>query len=142
MTHWRQPQDDTPSIWRVLAAGAVAPGMLMLLFLAVKASAHDHEHPELNGWYQSLESGKGPCCDGSDAVHLADPEWESHNGHYRVLLPKNPHITYDLEVNGEWVDVPDEAVVKGPNKDGRAIVWPMYEDGHPVPRCFMPGAES
>ncbi len=134
--------DQPPSIGRMLLAGLVAFAMLALLFLAVKASAHDHEHPELNGWYQTLQSGNGPCCDGTDAVHLAEPDWESHDGHYRVRLPKNPNITYDLEVNGEWVDVPDEAIVHGPNLDGRALVWPMYEDGHPVPRCFMPGTMS
>ena len=32
-----------------------------------RALAHDHQHPELNGWYESLRSGKGPCCDGTDA---------------------------------------------------------------------------
>jgi hypothetical protein len=117
-----------------------ALALIIGLHRCSSADAHDHEHPELNGWYQSLESGKGPCCDGTDAVHLADPDWESHDGHYRVRLPKNPNITYDLEVNGEWVDVPDEAVVKGPNRDGRALVWPMYRDGHPQARCFMPGS--
>lgn len=133
--------DQPPSLFNVFTAFVVAMLILVVLYLGVRAaSAHDHEHPELNGWFESLQSGKGPCCDGSDALHLADPEWQSHDGHYRVLLPKNPNITYDLEQNGEWVDVPDEAVVKGPNRDGRAMVWPMYEDGHPVPRCFMPGA--
>lgn len=39
MTHWRQPHDDTPSVWRMLAAGLVAIGMLVLLFFAVRASA-------------------------------------------------------------------------------------------------------
>jgi hypothetical protein len=132
--------EQPPGIGNMLLAGLVALGMLALLFLAVKASAHDHEHPELNGWFRSLESGRGPCCDGSDAMHLADPDWESHDGHYRVRLPVNPNITYDLEQNGEWVDVPDEAVVKGPNRDGRALVWPMYQNGEPAVRCFMPGS--
>jgi len=60
----------------------------------------------------------------------------------KLLVPyrSENHFHYDLEQNGEWVDVPDEAVVKGPNRDGRALVWPMYEDGHPRARCFMPGS--
>jgi hypothetical protein len=94
------------------------------------ARAHDHNHPELNGWYQSLHSGKGPCCDGSEATRVDDADWESKNGHYRV------------RIDGEWVDVPDEAVVDGPNRAGRTMVWPYYLDGHPKARCFMPGSMS
>jgi Co/Zn/Cd efflux system component len=132
--------DKPPTIARTFLMFTIAMLALLVIFLTAKALAHDHEHPELNGWYQSLHAGGMPCCDGTDAVHLAEPDWESHDGHYRVRLPKNPNITYDLEVNGEWVDVPDEAVVHGPNLDGRALVWPMYRDGHPIPRCFMPGS--
>jgi len=90
--------------------------------------AHDHQHPELNGWYESLHSGKGPCCDGSDAQRVDDADWDTKDGHYRVRL------------EGEWVDVPEDAVVAGPNRAGRTMVWPYYLDGHPRPRCFMPGS--
>ena len=75
------------------------------------ARAHDHQHPELNSWYESLYSGKGPCCDGSDAKRVDDADWETKDGHYRVRL------------DGEWVDVPNEAVVDGPNRAGRTMVW-------------------
>ncbi len=92
------------------------------------AQAHDHQHPELNAWYESLRSVKGPCCDGSDAKRVDDADWDTKDGHYRVRL------------EGEWVDVPDEAVVAGPNRAGRTMVWPYYLDGHPRPRCFMPGS--
>ena len=50
------------------------------------ARAHDHQHPELNSWYESLYSGKGPCCDGSDAERVDDADWETKDGHYRVAL--------------------------------------------------------
>jgi hypothetical protein len=93
-----------------------------------RAGAHDHEHPELNGWYASLHSGKGPCCDGSDAKRVDDADWETKDSHYRV------------RIDGEWVDVPNEAVVEGPNRAGRTMVWPYYMDGHPKARCFMPGS--
>ena len=72
-----------------------------------------------------------------DGFTVADPDWESKDGHYRVRL------------GGEWIDVPDEALVTVPNRAGRTMVWPMppgydYEEGGgPVPpriRCFMPGA--
>jgi len=104
-----------------------ATGLLALPALGA-VRAHDHQHPELNGWYESLHSGKGPCCDGSDAQRVDDADWDTKDGHYRVRL------------EGEWVDVPDEAVVAGPNRAGRTMVWPYYLDGHPRPRCFMPGS--
>ncbi len=102
---------------------------LMLLVAAIgRARAHDYKHPELNGWFESLHSRKGPCCDGSDAKRLDDADWDSKDGHYRV------------RIDGEWVDVPNEAVVDGPNRAGHTMVWPYYVDGHPKPRCFMPGS--
>jgi hypothetical protein len=39
--------------------------------------AHDHQHPELNSWYESLSSGKRPCCDGSDAERVDGADWET-----------------------------------------------------------------
>jgi hypothetical protein len=109
------------------AALAILTVMLSTLTIA---HAHDHARPELNGWYESLRSGKGPCCDGSDAKRVDDADWESKDGHYRV------------RIDGEWIDVPREAVVDGPNRAGRTMVWPYYEDGHPKARCFMPGSMS
>ncbi|WP_181769341.1 hypothetical protein [Bradyrhizobium sp. UNPA324] len=91
------------------------------------ARAHDYQHPELKDWYESLHSGKGLCCDGSDAKRVDDADWETKDDHYRV------------RIDGEWVDVPDDAVVDGPNRAGRTMVWPYYLNGHPNARCFMPG---
>jgi hypothetical protein len=93
-----------------------------------RARAHDHQHPELKSWYESLHSGNGPCCDGSDAKRMDDADWEAKDGHYRV------------RIDGEWVDVPTEAVVSGSNLSGRTMVWPYYLYGHPKARCFMPGS--
>jgi hypothetical protein len=103
---------------------------IAMLFISTigRARAHDHQHPGLNTWYKSLRSSKGPCCDGSDAMRVDDADWESKDGHYRV------------RIDGEWVDVPNEAVVPGPNLAGRSMVWPYYEYGHPKARCFMPGS--
>ena len=63
---------------------------------------------------------------------VVDADWESHDGHYRV------------RIDGNWYDVPDKAVIKEPNRDGRTIVWPTVEgDEFNVSitiRCFMPGS--
>ena len=102
---------------------------LTLPILAIGyARAHDHGHPELNSWYESLRSGEGLCCDGTDAKRVDDADWETKDGHYPV------------RIDGEWVDVPNDAVVDGPNRAGRTMVWPYFVDNHPKARCFMPGS--
>ena len=77
-----------------------------------RTRAHDSQHPELNSWYESLHNDKGPCCEGTDAKRVDDADWESKDGHYRV------------RIDGERVDVPNEAVVPGPNLAGYTMVWP------------------
>lgn len=83
----------------------------------------------LKPWFESLHSKNGEqCCADADGRVLSDVDWESRDGHYRVLLERR------------WVDVPDDRVITRPNLDGRTIVWPYYLDGHPIVRCFMPGS--
>lgn len=99
---------------------------------------HDQARPDLDIWYRNLFSQHGPCCDGTDAKHVADVDWDSTCAdgkcHYRVFL-------YD-----RWWDVSDDAVVFGPNLSGSPLVWPVPTrglDGAVVSvfiRCFMPGA--
>jgi hypothetical protein len=121
------------------------------VFFFSKAHAHDHEHPGLNDWFLNLKSGKGPCCDGDEAVHLRDIEWETQekeHSHYRVKIPvtgeayawlrKNP----DGKVNTMWIDVPDDAVITEPNIAGVALVWPVYGYLGADIRCFLPGQMS
>jgi hypothetical protein len=35
--------------------------------------------------------------------------------------------------------VPDEVVIRGPNKIGRPVVWTYWENGTLHIRCFAPG---
>jgi hypothetical protein len=88
----------------------------------------------LHRWFDQLASGKGLCCSFVDGSKVEDVDWDTQRDadgdvHYRVRL------------NGQWLDVPDVAVVKEPNKFGPAVVWP-YEDatGRTQIRCFIPGA--
>ncbi len=101
------------------------------------ARAHDHSRPDLDRWFKQQYSLKGPCCDGSEASHIPDVDWDSTCAdgkcHYRVFL-------YD-----KWWAVDDGAIVQGPNLSGTALVWVApTRDGDKVVsvfiRCFMPGA--
>lgn len=109
-----------------------------ILWAFTHAHAHDHSRPELNGWYLSLSShGGSPCCDNTDAKHISDVDWDSNCAdgkcQYRVRL-------YD-----KWWNVPDDAVVDGPNRDGAPLVWmvPTWQNDKIFSvsiRCFLPGA--
>ena len=115
-------------------ASRIFLGIFFAIFVA-PALAHDPNRPELNSWFDHLASGYGPCCSNADGTALSDVDWQSKDGHYRVRL------------DGQWIDVPDDAVVTVPNLVGRTMVWPMppgydYEANVPSPkiRCFMPGS--
>lgn len=87
----------------------------------------------LKSWFDGLRSGKGPCCSDADGTALSDVDWETKDGHYRV------------RIENAWWDVPDDAVIREPNRYGRTMVWPIpYRDGAVLRkveiRCFMPGS--
>ena len=75
------------------------------------------------------------CCAEADGHPLDESEWDIKDNHYRVF------------VNGEWAVVPDLAVISGPNKFGKAIVWHWPQEAlarGDLPsnfiRCFIPGS--
>ena len=45
-----------------------------------------------------------------------------------------------MRLDGEWVEVPDEAVITEPNRAGRTMVWPVKTAFGVSIRCFMPGS--
>jgi hypothetical protein len=53
----------------------------------------------------------------------------------------HPGGHYRVRIYGQWLVVPDDAVVTEPNRFGPAVVWP-YNDRYDNTqiRCFMPGA--
>ena len=113
-------------LWTFAALMALTGGL---------AQARDdgrHANSPLKPWFESLQSKRGPCCADADGMTLKDVDWETRDGHYRVFI------------EGKWWDVPDEAVIKEPNLDGRTMVWPIYVRSVNVLidiniRCFMPG---
>jgi hypothetical protein len=110
-----------------------------LIFLIAPVFVHDdgrYADSPLKPWFDQLKSGKGLCCSFADGYVVADPDWESRDGHYRVRVPNKTVPGEPLE----WVDVPDEALVTVPNKAGRTMVWPIYGYMGVSIHCFMPGA--
>ncbi|MBR1270167.1 hypothetical protein JQ629_22065 [Bradyrhizobium sp. AUGA SZCCT0222] len=87
-----------------------------------------YAHSPLKEWFDSLRSGKGPCCSDADGSAVSDVDWESSNGRYRV------------RIEGEWFDVPEDAVITEPNRVGRTMVWPIRGYAGLTIRCFMPGS--
>src|SRR5262249_6992355 len=108
------------------------------VFVATEAFARDdgrYAGSTLKPWFDSLKSGKRPCCSDADSSSVQDTDWKSDKGKYRVRVPLN-----GFESNvWDWVDVPDEAVITEPNRAGRTMVWPLYGIGGVTIRCFMPG---
>ena len=115
---------------------AVAVCLIALIFLIAgmnRAHSRDdgrYANSPLKPWFDSLKNKQSvPCCDTADGLRLEDVDWESTGKSYRV------------RINGQWYDVPDEAVLEQPNKLGPAVVWPTQTASGKVQiRCFIAGA--
>jgi hypothetical protein len=109
---------------------SVAFGLCAAL-LVVEAPARDdgrYANSPLKPWFDALKSGRGLCCSDADGFAVMDPDWESQNGHYRV------------RIDGEWIVVPEDAVITEPNRSGRTMVWPIKGTLGISIRCFLPGS--
>jgi hypothetical protein len=86
----------------------------------------------LQPWFESLRNKLGVyCCAKADGHPLEDDEWDIKGNSYRVF------------VQGQWTIVPDDAVISGPNKFGKAIVWfrnPWGVTPTTSIQCFIPGS--
>jgi hypothetical protein len=85
----------------------------------------------LQPWFESLRNKLGLfCCAKADGHVLDDGEWDIKENNYRVF------------VQGKWVVVPDDAVLSGLNKLGKAIVWfrPWGLAPNTRIQCFLPGS--
>ena len=122
-----------------ICAAFVAVGILS--FATVSQARDDgryrHASREIKAWIERLTDREGTsCCETADGVRPKQVEWDIRGNHYRV------------KVDGEWLTVPDSAVIRGRNRLGHAVVWVYYEldlerdvqDTHI--RCFLPGPAS
>lgn len=110
------------------ASAAVIASVAMFAGIATARDDGRYAQSPLKSWFDSLRSGKGLCCSDSDGSAVADVDWESKDGHYRVRL------------ESQWIDVPDDAVITVPNRAGRTMVWPVKGTSGILIRCFLPGS--
>ena len=78
---------------------------------------------------KASQAGEGLAASVADGQSVEDVDWDTKDGKYRVRL------------DGQWIEVPPDALVTVPNKFGLAVVW-LYKDyeGRTQIRCFIPGA--
>ena len=118
---------------RLTGPTVAAIALCITMFAANDVSARDpdgrYANSPLKHWFDQLASGKGLCCSFADGFSVQDVDWDTQDGSYRVRL------------QGEWVVVPDEALVTEPNRFGPAVVWPYLDaNGTTQIRCFLPRA--
>ena len=123
---------------------------IALLVLTLPAAARDldgrHANSPLKPWFDGLKSGRGSCCSDADGWALADVDWESKAGKYRVRVPSKQWLpskeqpTPPAGIDMIWADVEDAAVITVPNRAVRTMGWPLYGSDGLTIRCFMPGS--
>jgi hypothetical protein len=119
---------ETGRMKSLRTAVALMASTAVLVGVATARDDGRYANSPLKSWFDSLRSGKGPCCSDADGSAVADVDWESRDGHYRVRL------------EGQWIDVPDDAVITEPNRAGRTMVWPIKGAYGISIRCFLPGS--
>jgi len=125
---------------------AAAAEVMRLVAIAVAFSAPAHlaaaaDHgqfgptpPEIKAWANSLENKlKESCCSTADGWKPEAVEYDMKGNKYRV------------KVEGQWYDVPPDAVISLPNKFGFPVVWyyKTWDNGIRPSisiRCFIAGA--
>jgi len=117
--------------------------MVLGLFLSIAISQasgigqHRQGSPEIKIWIEALTDQNGiGCCANADGIKPEVTSWDVTEGAYRVKVGK------------QWLFVPEDAVVKGPNRLGYAVVWLENDwdintgEMTTFVRCFLPGPLS
>ncbi len=117
---------------RLTASAVMFVALGISAFVPNALSARDDgrfANSPLKPWFDKLASGKGLCCSFADGLKVEDVDWDTQDGSYRVRL------------QGQWVVVPDAALITEANRYGPAVVWPYQDAANATQiRCFMPGA--
>jgi hypothetical protein len=88
--------------------GKYALAVALLVGLSDWAFARDdgrYANDPLRYWFDNLASSNGKCCSFADGLSISDVEWDTEDGHYRVLL------------HGEWVNVLTRLALHGQQRE-------------------------
>lgn len=95
--------------------------------------------PRLRQWFrdQKVPGTQSSCCSESDGVYA---EEDIRDGHYwtRFVARQYNDGAPVTEIQSEWMQVPDEAVIHDPNRHGAPVVWWGWNGGLTI-RCYAPG---
>jgi len=103
----------------------------LLWIMASASSAHMPGDPDAE-WYQSLKVPGSPmsCCSPNRDCNPIDD--------YRPVPKEQASSGFQAYVEGEWVNVGEEALLKrADNPTGKAVACVWYMDGHPRVRCLI-----
>src|SRR5207248_668559 len=112
-------------ITRVFCAAILVTAPLLYHGISAVQARDDGRYAQspLKPWFDSLKSQKGFCCSDADGE---ETEYEMRDQNYWA------------PIDGVWQPIPNEAVIKEPNKVGRAMKWIYVENGEKKFRCFIP----
>lgn len=114
--------------------------ILVFVVLIAKAFSHDHEHPELDGWYASLMQPDNPnvsCCGIADAYWCDDYYARDGKAYCRItddrVVAGRPHVPVGTEI-----EIPDYKLKwDKSNPTGHHVVF--LSSGGAV-YCFVQGS--
>jgi hypothetical protein len=106
--------------------------LVLVLVLCLPALARDNGQyaqvsPELREWFRSQKSPKtgGLCCNEADGIYA---EEDIRDGRYWTRWGGHG-----------WQPVPEDVVIRDPNRHGAPVVWWYVDRGETKIRCYAPG---
>jgi hypothetical protein len=91
--------------------------------------------PQIRQWFRNQVSPRTGvhCCSEADGEYA---EEDIRDGHYWTRFSQS---------NGEWMQVPDDVVIKDPNRNGAPVVWWYADIDHGKRivkiRCYAVGSK-
>ena len=139
----------------------ITQGVLILVLstlFATTGRTHDYKRPSLDQWYGSLQRmspyGGGASCCSKEDCHTTEAELRNGEWWARLGKPIDQAGQRDWELE-DWVRIPDEIIVRGPNGNpvtneaGEAVichptVWKnrQLDAAHTTVFCFVPPDQS
>ena len=109
---------------------SLLPAVFLTAILVGSAIARDdgrYAGSPLKPWFDSLRSGKGPCCSDADGIAIADP----------IGNPRTGATVFGWMENGLLFRM----MRSSPSRTaGQTMVWPVKGALGTSIRCFLPGS--